>query len=56
MSKLHVQIDYVVASTIIKGLRGWLDKLSDILDKAVLEQEVEDKTLNKETKSNGTIN
>ena len=34
MSKLLVKIDYKVASTIIKGLRGWLDKLSDMLDNA----------------------
>jgi len=48
--KLKVEIDYIVAASIIKGLRGslepksitrcmgFLDKLEQILDRAVQEQ------------------
>jgi len=50
MCKLKVEIDYIVAASIIKGLRGslepksvqrcmgFLDKLEQILDRAVQEQ------------------
>lgn len=34
MSKLKVEIDYMVAATLIKGMRGWLNKLEEILDNA----------------------
>ncbi len=37
MSKLPVQIDYVVAATVIKGIKVWLEKLEGILDEAALE-------------------
>jgi hypothetical protein len=39
LSHLWVKIDYAVAGTIIKGLRQWLDKMEDLLDKAVLNKE-----------------
>lgn len=38
MSKLLVKIDYLVAGSIIKGLRAWLAKLEKMLDAAVLEE------------------
>ena len=41
MSKLLVKIDYMVAGSIIKGLRGWLDKLEGMLDDAVLKSKNE---------------
>ncbi len=32
---IPVVLDYRVAYTIIKGMRGWLDKLENMMDEAV---------------------
>ncbi len=34
MSKLWIKIDYIVAATLIKGMRSWLDKMEELLDDA----------------------
>ncbi len=39
MSNLWVSINYNVAKTVINGMRGWLDKLEDLLDSAKVDHE-----------------
>ena len=47
MSKLWVSVDYVVAKTVINGLRNWLEKLEDMLDNAEVDH-VKSHQLNEE--------
>ncbi len=37
MSKLWVRIDYIVAKTVINGLKDWLKKLEQLLDRAAID-------------------
>lgn len=43
MSHLHIKLDYIVAKTVINGLKDWLKKLENMLDEGAKTAEITEK-------------